>query len=668
MNTKSQSNTVSSTSLVLYTSHLECLIPPPPPLPLTSSISLPSSPASFNEDKPIEKYYKKEKQILVEFDQIVKEIRFQLTEQLKCLEQRIDTQLSILAEIQEYFKRRADVELDYAKNLDNLHKQIGQKHRTQKARRESWILHSIYKLWDTIVQDTRTHVKYHTIMSDVCGKYMYDKFNEIAEDTRRMFAKCKSVGLGSHEDIYKVLNELQSTLKTYHQYQSESKQAEQKLRSIQQQIAKIKSAKKQKTMEKRVEKRQLKYTETKVKAFKARNDYLMTIESVNAALKKYCLDDVPDLIDCMNFGFHTSIAKTIQMYLSAHENIKRGRQGTIETLNRAIGDLDTVTDKQKYLEYYTNIFTMPKKIKFEPHKGDEVSAVNAQVLIRDEMQSRFIQMQNRLAGLKTENDEDFFKLSHTTEMSTSTWCSDSETFKVYTPRTVNITGRDMNSVAGVLKLYFRELKEPLFARDMFDSFISCIVDVESEEKCVENLCEVVKLLPRPIFIVMRYFFAFLNHLAEYSDENMMDASNLASCLAPTLMPIPEDKDQVQYLTHTIELIRTIITHHEEVFPSDGHGPVYEKFAITVTIDGEEDEDDEGISERSLRRSPSDDEVETIEAVALFDYVGRTEKELSFKKNQIIYIFKRMNQEWWQGCLAGGNESGYVPDGYIKLKT
>ncbi|CAF4714941.1 unnamed protein product, partial [Rotaria magnacalcarata] len=28
----------------------------------------------------------------------------------------------------------------------------------------------------------------------------------------------------------------------------------------------------------------------------------------------------------------------------------------------------------------------------------------------------------------------------------------------------------------------------------------------------------------------------------------------------------------------------------------------------------------------------------------------------------------MNQEWWQGCLAGGNESGYVPDGYIKLKT
>lgn len=67
--------------------------------------------------------------------------------------------------------------------------------------------------------------------------------------------------------------------------------------------------------------------------------------------------------------------------------------------------MDTLTDKQKYLEYFSSVFTIPKRIKFEPHKGDEVAAVNAQVLIRDEMQSRFIQMQNRLAVLKTENDE-----------------------------------------------------------------------------------------------------------------------------------------------------------------------------------------------------------------------------------------------------------------------
>ncbi|CAF3003242.1 unnamed protein product [Rotaria sp. Silwood2] len=445
--------------------------PPPSVLISTASSLTPntSSPAIFHDDKPIEKYYKKNKQILFEFDQIVKDIRFQLNEQLKCLEQRIETQLSILSEVQEYFRRRSDVEFDYAKNLDNLHKQIGQRHRAQKARRETWIFQSIYKLWDTIVQDTRTHVKYHTIMSDICGKYMYDKFNEIAEDTRRMFMKCKSVGLASHEDIYKVLNELKSTMKTYHQYQSESKQAEQKLSNILQQIAKIKSAKKQKTMEKRVEKRQMKYTETKVKAFKARNDYLMTIESVNAALQKYCSDDVPDLIDCMNFGFHTSIAKCIQMYLSAQENIKRGRQITIETLNRAIADLDTIVDKQKYLEYYSSIFTIPKRIKFEPHKGDEVSTVNAQVLIRDEMQSRFIQMQNRLASLKTENDE-IFKTIEATEQSLmeniTTKNSDvSDLFK-----DLNLPQNNSKNARKEIEDYYVEFKYDLYTREQLFKF------------------------------------------------------------------------------------------------------------------------------------------------------------------------------------------------------
>ena len=44
--------------------------------PLTPTTSLPSSPAPFYDDKPIEKFYKKEKQIHLEFEQIVKGIKF----------------------------------------------------------------------------------------------------------------------------------------------------------------------------------------------------------------------------------------------------------------------------------------------------------------------------------------------------------------------------------------------------------------------------------------------------------------------------------------------------------------------------------------------------------------------------------------------------------------
>jgi hypothetical protein len=71
-NFKGQSNSIVPT---IYPSNSQqSQTPPLPPLPLTTTSSLPSSPAPFNDDKPMEKYYKKEKQISFEFDQLVKGI------------------------------------------------------------------------------------------------------------------------------------------------------------------------------------------------------------------------------------------------------------------------------------------------------------------------------------------------------------------------------------------------------------------------------------------------------------------------------------------------------------------------------------------------------------------------------------------------------------------
>lgn len=104
------------------------------------------------------------------------------------------------------------------------------------------------------------------------------------------------------------------------------------------------------------------------------------------------------------------------MYLSAQDNIKRSRQQTVDTISRSIGDLDSNSDKQNYLDYFQFIFNIQKKFQFEAHKGDEVSQVNAQSLIRYEMEKRFDQLDVRLKTLKTENDE-IFKTIEATEQS-----------------------------------------------------------------------------------------------------------------------------------------------------------------------------------------------------------------------------------------------------------
>lgn len=67
-------------------------------------------------------------------------------------------------------------------------------------------------------------------------------------------------------------------------------------------------------------------------------------------------------------------------------------------------------------------------------------------------------------------------------------------------------------------------------------------------------------------------------LSQYSDENMMDPYNLAICFGPTLMPTPESQDQVSCQAHVNDIIKTIIIHHETIFPDakELDGPIYEK--------------------------------------------------------------------------------------------
>ena len=43
--------------------------------------------------------------------------------------------------------------------------------------------------------------------------------------------------------------------------------------------------------------KQLKYQEFKLKALKARNEYLLCVDAANAALHKYFAEDLSDLID-----------------------------------------------------------------------------------------------------------------------------------------------------------------------------------------------------------------------------------------------------------------------------------------------------------------------------------------------------------------------------------
>lgn len=60
------------------------------------------------------------------------DIRIQLNEQLRFLDVRMESQVSLIQELQDFFRRRGEVELDYSKSLDKLAKSLQLRHKEQK--------------------------------------------------------------------------------------------------------------------------------------------------------------------------------------------------------------------------------------------------------------------------------------------------------------------------------------------------------------------------------------------------------------------------------------------------------------------------------------------------------------------------------------------------------
>jgi SLIT-ROBO Rho GTPase activating protein len=65
---------------------------------------------------------------------IFPDIRLQLNEQLRCLDLRMEAQVALVTELQDFFRRRGELELDYSKNLDKLAKSLQLRHKEQKQK------------------------------------------------------------------------------------------------------------------------------------------------------------------------------------------------------------------------------------------------------------------------------------------------------------------------------------------------------------------------------------------------------------------------------------------------------------------------------------------------------------------------------------------------------
>ncbi|XP_018524989.1 PH_BCR_vertebrate and RhoGAP_Bcr domain-containing protein [Lates calcarifer] len=99
---------------------------------------------------------------------------------------------------------------------------------------------------------------------------------------------------------------------------------------------------------------------------------------------------------------------------------------------------------------------------------------------------------------------------------------------------------DVNAIAGTLKLYFRELPEPLFTDELYPNFAGGIAlsDSVAKESCMLNL---LLSLPEPNLVTFLFLLDHLKRVAENESINKMSLHNLATVFGPTLLR-PSEKD------------------------------------------------------------------------------------------------------------------------------
>ncbi|KAJ7395293.1 Rho GTPase-activating protein 29 [Pitangus sulphuratus] len=149
-----------------------------------------------------------------------------------------------------------------------------------------------------------------------------------------------------------------------------------------------------------------------------------------------------------------------------------------------------------------------------------------------------------------------------------------------------------HDISNVLKLYLRQLPEPLILFRLYNEFIGLAkesqnvneeLDAKASPKskkrqsiCIElnriiiKIKDLLKQLPGPNYNTLQYLIGHLHRVMEQSDENKMSASNLGIIFGPTLIR-PRQTDATVSLSsledypYQARVVELLITYYEKIF-------------------------------------------------------------------------------------------------------
>ncbi|XP_013815191.1 rho GTPase-activating protein 15 [Apteryx mantelli] len=127
---------------------------------------------------------------------------------------------------------------------------------------------------------------------------------------------------------------------------------------------------------------------------------------------------------------------------------------------------------------------------------------------------------------------------------------------------------DIHVVTGALKMFFRELPEPLFPYCFFEQFVEAI-KIQDNAIRIKSIKRLVKKLPRPNYETMKILFEHLKKIAAKESVNLMSTQSLGIVFGPTLLrPEKETGNMAVHMLYQNQIVELMLSEYSKIFGSE----------------------------------------------------------------------------------------------------
>ncbi|XP_040827460.1 rho GTPase-activating protein 15 isoform X2 [Ochotona curzoniae] len=126
---------------------------------------------------------------------------------------------------------------------------------------------------------------------------------------------------------------------------------------------------------------------------------------------------------------------------------------------------------------------------------------------------------------------------------------------------------DIHVVTGALKMFFRELPEPLFPYSFFERFVEAIKKQDHNTR-IEAIKSLVQKLPAPNRDTMKVLFKHLTKIVAKASKNLMSTQSLGIVFGPTLLRAENDSGNMAvHMVYQNQIAELMLSEYSKIFGS-----------------------------------------------------------------------------------------------------